>query len=48
VRESTLTIDLLGYEELLRIIRKNEDDYDIEALLDVRFVPLIGEEGWKA
>ncbi len=33
-------------QELVRIIRVDEDEYRREDLADVRFVPLIGEEGW--
>ncbi|MCP9841759.1 protein-L-isoaspartate(D-aspartate) O-methyltransferase [Synechococcus sp. J7-Johnson] len=33
-------------QELLRITRLSESDYTTEELLDVRFVPLIGEQGW--
>jgi protein-L-isoaspartate(D-aspartate) O-methyltransferase len=39
--------DHMGYEELVRVIKNSEDDYSIEKLMDVRFVPLVGEEGWK-
>jgi len=34
-------------QELIRITRVAEDRYDREDLADVRFVPLIGEEGWE-
>lgn len=34
-------------QELVRITRINNDDVEIETLGAVRFVPLIGEEGWK-
>ncbi len=34
-------------QELIRITRINNDDVEIETLGAVRFVPLIGEEGWK-
>ena len=37
--------DLNG-QELQRITRTAEDGYDCEYLTGVRFVPLIGEEGW--
>lgn len=33
-------------QELLRITRVAEDEFQTEELLDVRFVPLVGEEGW--
>jgi len=34
-------------QELIRITRVDENDYDYEDLADVRFVPLIGKEGWE-
>lgn len=33
-------------QELLRVTRVSEREYRSEALADVRFVPLMGEEGW--
>ena len=33
-------------QELLRVTRIAQDEYRSEDLLDVRFVPLLGEEGW--
>ena len=33
-------------QELLRVTRLSEHEYKTEELLDVRFVPLVGEEGW--
>jgi protein-L-isoaspartate(D-aspartate) O-methyltransferase len=33
-------------QELVRVTRIAEDEYKQEDLADVRFVPLIGEEGW--
>ncbi len=33
-------------QELVRVTRVEEDEYRREDLADVRFVPLIGEEGW--
>jgi protein-L-isoaspartate(D-aspartate) O-methyltransferase len=33
-------------QELVRVTRISEDEYKHEDLADVRFVPLIGEEGW--
>jgi protein-L-isoaspartate(D-aspartate) O-methyltransferase len=33
-------------QELLRLIRVAESEYQIEDIADVRFVPLVGEEGW--
>ena len=34
-------------QELIRITRVDENGYDREDLADVRFVPLIGKEGWE-
>ncbi len=34
------------YQELIRVTRLSADDYRQEDLADVRFVPLIGTEGW--
>ncbi|MFO8045645.1 MAG: protein-L-isoaspartate(D-aspartate) O-methyltransferase [Halomonas sp.] len=36
----------LHEQKLLRITRASDDDVEIEELGGVRFVPLIGEEGW--
>jgi protein-L-isoaspartate(D-aspartate) O-methyltransferase len=33
-------------QELVRVIRVSDDEYRSEDIADVRFVPLIGEEGW--
>ena len=33
-------------QELVRVIRVSEHQYKTEDLADVRFVPLVGEEGW--
>jgi protein-L-isoaspartate(D-aspartate) O-methyltransferase len=33
-------------QELVRITRMTETEFETEDLADVRFVPLIGEEGW--
>ncbi|WP_038959638.1 protein-L-isoaspartate(D-aspartate) O-methyltransferase [Bradyrhizobium japonicum] len=33
-------------QELVRVIRVSKDEYRSEDIADVRFVPLIGEEGW--
>ena len=33
-------------QELVRVTRVAEDDYRREDLADVRFVPLLGQEGW--
>lgn len=37
----------VGAQELQRIRRVAEDEYEEEVLSGVSFVPLIGEEGWK-
>jgi protein-L-isoaspartate(D-aspartate) O-methyltransferase len=34
-------------QELVRVTRVGESDYDQTDLADVRFVPLIGKEGWE-
>ena len=34
-------------QELIRITRRERGQFDREDLADVRFVPLIGEEGWQ-
>lgn len=34
-------------QELIRITRRDKGQFDREDLADVRFVPLIGEEGWE-
>jgi len=36
-----------GSQELLRVTRVSEMEYREESLADVRFVPLIGEQGWS-
>jgi protein-L-isoaspartate(D-aspartate) O-methyltransferase len=36
----------LRVQELLRVSRVSESEYKTEDLADVRFVPLVGEEGW--
>ena len=33
-------------QELLRVARVSQDEYKTEDIADVRFVPLVGEEGW--
>jgi protein-L-isoaspartate(D-aspartate) O-methyltransferase len=33
-------------QELVRVTRLSEDDYETEDIADVRFVPLVGAEGW--
>ena len=35
-------------QRLVRVTRTDDDNYEQEDLLPVRFVPLIGEEGWPA
>lgn len=35
-------------QELVRIVRRGPEEYSTEELADVRFVPLIGAEGWPA
>ncbi len=35
-----------GIQELIRVTRVSKSDYQQEDLADVRFVPLLGEEGW--
>ena len=34
-------------QELVRVTRVSETDYKTEDIADVRFVPLVGEEGWS-
>jgi len=34
-------------QDLIRVTRIGEDEYRTENIADVRFVPLVGEEGWK-
>jgi protein-L-isoaspartate(D-aspartate) O-methyltransferase len=34
-------------QELVRVTRLSQSEYQEEDLADVRFVPLVGEEGWK-
>jgi protein-L-isoaspartate(D-aspartate) O-methyltransferase len=33
-------------QELIRVTRNSEDNFTSEVIADVRFVPLIGKEGW--
>src|SRR5690242_6896867 len=35
-------------QELVRVTRTSTDRYETEDIADVRFVPLVGEEGWAA
>jgi protein-L-isoaspartate(D-aspartate) O-methyltransferase len=37
-----------GVQELVRVIRVSEREFTTEDLADVRFVPLVGAEGWAA
>jgi protein-L-isoaspartate(D-aspartate) O-methyltransferase len=34
-------------QELIRVTRLSETEFETEDIADVRFVPLVGEEGWK-
>ena len=36
-----------SFQQIVRITRISEDDFEREQLLPVRFVPLVGEEGWS-
>ena len=36
-----------AYQELVRVTRVAEDEFKTEDLVPVRFVPLVGEEGWS-
>lgn len=35
-------------QELVRVTRVDEDEFEQEDIADVRFVPLIGKEGWES
>ncbi|WP_072392342.1 protein-L-isoaspartate(D-aspartate) O-methyltransferase [Hyphomicrobium sp. CS1GBMeth3] len=35
-------------QELIRVTRLDENEYEREDIADVRFVPLIGKEGWES
>jgi protein-L-isoaspartate(D-aspartate) O-methyltransferase len=35
-------------QELIRVTRLSDDEYKTEDIADVRFVPLLGEEGWAS
>lgn len=35
-------------QELIRVTRTDEDEFEREDIADVRFVPLIGKEGWES
>ena len=36
-----------AYQELVRVTRVADDEFQTEDLVPVRFVPLVGEEGWS-
>ena len=36
-----------AYQELVRVTRVADDEFQAEDLVPVRFVPLVGEEGWS-
>jgi len=36
-----------AYQELIRVTRVAEEEFKTEDLVPVRFVPLVGEEGWS-
>src|SRR5690606_4075082 len=40
--------DVPGMQKLLRVVREADDRFTTEELAAVRFVPLIGAEGWRA
>jgi protein-L-isoaspartate(D-aspartate) O-methyltransferase len=40
--------ETVGLQELVRVTRRPGDEYTYEDLGAVRFVPLIGEQGWQA
>ena len=35
------------YEELIRVTKESDGGYNTHHLMDVRFVPLVGKEGWQ-
>lgn len=37
-----------SYQQLVRVIRVEENEWTSEDLIAVRFVPLVGEEGWPS
>ena len=37
-----------AYQQLVRVTRVAEDEFKAEDLVPVRFVPLVGEEGWSS
>jgi protein-L-isoaspartate(D-aspartate) O-methyltransferase len=40
--------ETVGTQQLRLVTRKQADEYESEDLARVRFVPLVGEEGWRA
>ncbi len=38
--------DSTTFQKLIRVTRTSEEDYESETLTSVRFVPLVGEQGW--
>ncbi|SIT38656.1 Protein-L-isoaspartate O-methyltransferase [Paraburkholderia ribeironis] len=38
----------LHYQRLIKLVRRNQQDYDQSSLGEVRFVPLVGADGWPA
>lgn len=36
-----------GHEDLLRVVKMSEESIRSEKLMDVMFVPLVGEQGWR-
>lgn len=41
-----IPVGVKGHQELIRVLRLSENDFAEQSLGLVRFVPLIGEEGW--
>ncbi len=39
--------ETVGLQKLVRVTRDSQEDYRHQSLVDVRFVPLVGQEGWK-
>jgi protein-L-isoaspartate(D-aspartate) O-methyltransferase len=37
-----------GHEDLLRVVKFSEENVRVEKLMDVMFVPLVGEQGWSS
>ena len=40
--------ETVGLQKLVRVTRTGPDEYVRQELIDVRFVPLVGAEGWQA